>query len=201
LFVGLGLFLFGGLAFMRPATADGGMLLLENWFPGLSTTHFQGLAMLNWFAWMILPVSWPFTYLAVVGLARCAAFAITREAVGEPLVWAAVRIGQAAGARFETRRRESRLGPLRPDRVLSGQGPEVFVLSCREKPEWTAASIIEIEGRFYRLLSAEERLDGAWSSVVYRLRETEIGAGVIRKLVRYEPPPGASLPGPPSDPR
>jgi hypothetical protein len=199
-FAGVGLFLFGGLAVMRPATTEGGMVLLENWFPGLSTTHFQGLALLNWLAWMVLPISWPFTYLAFVGLARCAAFAVTREAIGEPLVWAALRAGQAVGARFAARRRVSRLGPLRPDRVLCGRGPDLFVVSCREKPEWTAASTIEIGGRFYRLIGAEERPDGAWTSVIYRLREAEIGAGVIRRLVRYSPPPGTSLPDPPTGP-
>jgi hypothetical protein len=197
MFVGVGLFLFGGLAFMRPATTEGGMLLLENWFPGLSTTHFQGLAMLNWFAWMILPVSWPFTYLALVGLARCAAFAITREAVGEPIVWVALRAWQVATARRATKQREARLGPMRPDRVLSGKGKDVFVLSCREKTEWTAASTIEINDRFFRLVGIDERPDGAWLSIVYHLREVEIGAGVIRRLVRYRLPPGDCLSDPP----
>jgi hypothetical protein len=200
MFGGVALFMAGGLAFMRPATTDGSMTLLENWWPGLNTTHFQGLAILNWFAWFIHPMSWPFAYLALVGLARCVAFAISREAMGEPIVWAVLRVWKHARARSATRRRESRLGPMRPDRVLSGRGPDVFVVCCREKPEWTAATTIEIEGRFYRRVGVEERPDGAWSSIVYRLREAEIGAGVIRRLVRYEPPPGTSFPGPPCDP-
>jgi len=199
MFGGIALFLAGGLAFMRPATTDGSMTLLQHWWPGLSTTHFQGLAILNWLAWFIHPASWPFAYLALVGLARCAAFAITREAVGEPIVWALLRARKFASTRSATRRRESRLGPMRPDRVLAGKGPDLFVVCCREKPEWTSASTLEIGGRFYRLVGVEERPDGPWDSIVYRLREAKIGAGVIRRLVRYEPPPGATLPDPPSE--
>ena len=84
-------------------------------------------------------------------------------------------------------------------RLLAGKGPDLFVVCCREKPEWTAASTLEIGGRFYRLVGVEERPDGPWDSIVYRLREAKIGAGVIRRLVRYEPPPGATLPDPPSE--
>ena len=79
---------------------------------------------------------------------------------------------------------------------LLARGPRILVQGL-----WTAATTIEIGGRFYRRVGVEERPDGPWESIVYRLREAEIGAGVIRRLVRYEPPPGTSLPDPPSDPR
>jgi hypothetical protein len=184
---GLAMFLMGGLAFMRPATAEQSMFLLENWFPGLSTTHFQSLGLINWFAWFLFPGSWPFAYLALVGLARCSAFAVTREAVGEPIVWLGLRVWQRVRGRAAHRAREKRLGPLRPDRVLPGKGGDLFVLSCRDKPEWTPAATLEIEDRFYRLVSAEERRDGEWSVLVYRLREHETEA-VIRTLVHYRLP-------------
>jgi hypothetical protein len=196
MFAGAALFMMGGLAFMRPATAEGSMTLLGNWWPGLSTTHFQGLAMLNWFAWFIHPSSWPFAYLAIVGLGRCVAFAITREAVGEPVVWAVLRAWQRGVERVALRKREARLGPLRPDRIVTGRDGNLTVLSCREKPDWTDVATIEIADRFYRLAGVEDRSDGKWDVLAYRLREVEIGAGVIRRLVRYRPPPGASAPGP-----
>ncbi len=184
---GVGMFLFGGLAFMRPATADQSVMLLENWMPGLSTTHFRGLGVINWLAWFVFPGSWPFAYLALVGLARCTAFAVTREAVGEPVVWAGLRMWQKLRGRAARRARESRLGPLRPDRVLPGKGGDLFVLTCRDKPGWTPAVTIEIDDRFYRLVGADEREDGEWNVLVYRLREQGTET-VIRGLVHYCPP-------------
>lgn len=192
---GAGLFMAAGLAYTRPATTDQALILLRNWWPGLSTTHFQSLGLINWLGWCLSPASWPFTYLALVGLLRCTAFAIAREAVGEPVVWAAIRTYQHLRRVRAARSREARLGPLRPDRVLRGKGTDVLVLTCRDKPEWTPTATIEIGDRFYRLLAVRERQDGEWSVIVYGLREQEPQA-VVRGLVHYRPPAGTHLPEP-----
>ena len=184
LLFGTGLFVYGGLAFMMAGTGEQGMLLLENWQPDLSTTHFRGLGILNWIAWFFNPISWPFAYLALVGLTRCAAFGITREAVGEPLVWAVLRLQQTVRRRRDQRRLEDRLGPLRRDRVVTDAEFDLVVLSCREKPGWTETVTIEIDERYYRVAGVETRDDGAWQVVAYLLRERHPGS-VIRRLVQY----------------
>lgn len=188
--VGTALFVYGGLAFLVVTTGDQGMLLLENWFPGLSTNHVRALGPINWIAWFLDPRSWPLAYLALVGLARCLAFAITREAVGEPLVWAALRLGQSVRRRRDRRRSDRRLGPLREDRLHRTQDGW-WVLSCREKPSWTDTVTIEIDDRYYRVAERELRDDGPWKVVAYRLEECHAGA-VIRRLVRFDAPRDAA---------
>lgn len=184
LVLGTGLFVYGGLAFLMVATGEQGMLLLENWWPGMSTNDFRGLGILNWIAWFFNPLSWPFAYLALVGLTRCVAFGITREAVGEPLVWAALRLRQSVKRRRDRRKLEERLGPLRRDRIVTDREFDLVVLSCREKPGWTETVTIEIDERYYRVAGVEMREDGAWQVVAYLLRECHPGS-VIRRLVQY----------------
>ncbi|MDX1387845.1 MAG: hypothetical protein R3344_01565 [Acidobacteriota bacterium] len=188
-FSGVTLFLLGGLAFMRPAATGQSMILIDNWFPGLSTTHFQGLGLINWLAWFLFPLSWPFAYLALVGLMRCVAFAVTREAVAEPIVWGALRFVQATRTRSAAACRDRKLGPPRPDRVEPGEGTDLVVYACREKEGWIPAATIAVGERYYRITSVEERPDGAWHAVVYRLREQHAGA-IIRRFVEYSPPGG-----------
>jgi len=183
---GLGLFAVGGLAFLQNSSTEQGMMLLENWQPGLTTTHLRGLGLVNALAWAISPVSWPFTYLMAVGLARCVAFVVTREAVAEPLVWLVVRARQAVRNRRENRRLLDALGPVRPDRRIAGEDGELIVLTSREKPEWTATVTVEIDERYYRVVDRELYEIGEWTMIAYRLRENDPGA-VIRRLVRYLP--------------
>jgi len=185
--VGLVLFVLGGLAFTRGVSGDLSRGLLENWEPGLSTTHFRATGLVGWLAWLIWPASWPRAYLALVGLGRCLAFAITREALGEPLLLLALRPLQRALRGRERRRRESELGPPRSDR-LSHEGGDLVVLSCRPKPGWDEAATVEIGDRYYRVAGTEERVDGAWKSIAYRLREQD-PTSAIRRLVRYRPRP------------
>jgi hypothetical protein len=185
--VGVGLFLAGGLAFMRGSALDLSFGLLQNWVPGLSTTHFRGAGVLSWLAWFVYPASWPPAYLALVGLGRAIAFGATREAVGEPVVVAALRLWQAARRRSARRRDEHDLGPLRPDRMIEEPGG-LAVLSCREKPDWSEIATVEIDGRFYRIAGRERVADGEHRALAYHLREVDEGA-LIRRLVRY-PGPG-----------
>jgi hypothetical protein len=200
LVVGVVAFVVAGLRFTDAATTDGAMRLLENWRPGLSTTHMQGLGLLNWLAWLVWPASWPFSYLALTGLARCLAFAITRESMGEPAMLPLIALWRRSRVRRERRRRLSELGPWRPDRIVAGREGMLVVLTCREKPDWTDTATIELDGRFYFASPPEERADGAWIVLAYTLYPVSEGA-VIRNLVRYAPAgfgaAGGRVPGPP----
>jgi hypothetical protein len=185
--VGVALFVIGGLAFMRGSALVMSWGMLENWQPGMTTNDIRATGVIGWLAWFVCPLSWPPAYLALIGLARCSAFAITREAVGEPLVLAALRLAQAFRARRGLRRREEELGPVRPDRI-SVDGGEIVVMSSREKSGWEVEATVEVRGRYYRLAAIEELTEGDLKTIAYRLRETSSG-NVIRRLVRYSPPP------------
>jgi hypothetical protein len=175
-----------GLAFIGAGTDDLTRVLLENWWPGLSTTHLQGVGLVNWLTWCLHPVSWPFAYLGLTGLLRCAAFGISREALGEPVVWAGMRLAQTTARRRREKRREADLGPVRPDRIREREQGGVWVLSCREKPEWNDLVTIEIGDRLFRLDGVEELREGSRVTIVYALR-SEAPNAVIRRLVRYVP--------------
>jgi len=185
--LGAALFVVQGLAFMRGISGDLSTALLENWDPTLTSTHFRGTGLLGWLTWLVWPGSWPWSYLAVVGLGRCLTFAITREAFGEPLFILAYRLAQGLSARKAARRRAEELGPMRSDRI-SDEGDDLVVMGCREKPGWAIATTVEIQGRYFRITGVEERFDGRWVWLAYRMREAAETVA-IRRLVRYVPPP------------
>ncbi len=185
LVVGIALFLDGGVAYMRGEAMLLSALLLENWDPSMTTNHFRAAGALGWFFWLTHPLAWAFGSIAVIGIVRITAFVASREPVAEPLVWAALRTAQELRRQVALRRRETRLGPLRPDRLVPGDAGELQVVSCREKSGWTEWVAIEIDERHYRLVEIEETRDGDWEAIGYRLRP--IGPGeLIRRLVRYE---------------
>jgi hypothetical protein len=185
--VGLALFFSGGLAFMRGSSVVMSWALLENWQPGLSTNDIRATGLVGWLAWFLNPLAWPAAYVALIGLARCLTFAITREAMGEPLVIAALRLTQAWKRRFRIRRREADLGPIRPDKLLR-EGDNLVILACREKEGWRPAVTVEIKGRCYGLAGVEEVADGPHRAIAYHLAPLPPGA-LIRRLIRYSPPP------------
>jgi hypothetical protein len=182
--VGLTLYLWAGVAFMRASSMGVSMFLLENWWPGLTNTHMAGGAVVSWLVWLIHPISWPFAYLALVGLVRLCAFAITREAVGEPLLLLALRIVQSLSRQRRERRELREMGPQRPDRVRrSGKGWEI--VSCRPKPGWDEIATVEIAGSYYSIADIRRRRDGAWVSLVYRLQPAHEQT-IVRRLLRFE---------------
>lgn len=140
-----------------------------------------------WLSWMLRPFTWLLASVGLVGMARLVAFGVSREVVGEPLVWAAVRITQAAGRTLSGSRDLLRFGPERPDRVIHEPGGDLVVLSCRPKPDWNERVTIEIDERFYRLRRVEERQDGTWWAYAHLLRESPDNE-IIRALIRYDPP-------------
>jgi hypothetical protein len=184
--LGAALFVANGLFFMRAVSSELSIKLLENWDPSLTSTHFRGTGMLGWLTWLVWPGSWPWSYLLVVGLIRCASFGITREAVGEPLLIPPLRLLQARRRRRAEEQRLRELGPPRADR-LQREGEELWVVASRPKPQWEPGSTtVEIDGVYFRVTAVEERFNGRWVELVYRLREAE-GTTAIRRLVRYRP--------------
>jgi hypothetical protein len=186
--IGVAFFVTGGLSFMRGTSLILSWGMLENWQPGMTTNDIRATGLIGWLSWFLHPLAWPPAYLALIGLGRCLTFAIAGEAMGEPLVIAAMRLAQAWNRRSQVRRREAELGPIRPDRILR-QADDIVILTCREKKDWRVAVTIEIGGRFYRLKSLQERRDGPHRALAYHLTPQPPGA-LVRRLVRYIPPPG-----------
>ncbi|HKQ62315.1 MAG TPA: tetratricopeptide repeat protein, partial [Candidatus Polarisedimenticolaceae bacterium] len=185
-FGGTAAFIVNGLAYMRPAATEQSMFLLRNWWSGLNTNDFRAVGLVNWLAWFLHPLAWALAYFALTGLVRCVAFAITREAVGEPLVVGGLRAGQALARRYRARRLAQRLGPARPDRVIGDGEEELELWSARPKHEWELGVTVELEaGRFYRILAIEERAEEPWSWIAYRLQLEPPGA-LVRRVARYE---------------
>jgi hypothetical protein len=178
------LFLAGGIAWSRGGAGLMSSALLENWWPGLSTTHFQGTGLIGWLSWFLHPEAWLYGFVGLTGMVRCVAFAATREAVAEPVVWAALRGYQALRRRSWVKERERLLGPPRPDRIVEAPDGSIVVLTCRDKPEWNESVTIEVDERFYRLDGIEDRADGEWQVIAYRLRPQKEGE-VFRTLVHY----------------
>ena len=128
--------------------------------------------------------------LTLTGIVRLTAFALTREAVPEPLAWLAwhgwrVLVRQPASAARE----QAEYGPAaRPDRVVPQADGGLLVLTSRPRPEWNELVTIQVGERFFRVADVHQRQEGAWRWHAYRLREEDAGA-VIRALLLYEPPP------------
>jgi hypothetical protein len=184
--IGVATYMIAGLAFMRASSMGVSMWMLENWWPGLTNTHMAGGAVVSWLVWLVHPVSWPFAYLALVGLLRVAAFAITREAVGEPLVWAGLRLGQGLWRWRAARREVSALGPPRRDRVVR-RGRGWLIISARPKDGWDTIATVEIDDDFYSIVEVERQTGGRWDSIVYHLEPLEDQA-IIRRLVQFKIP-------------
>lgn len=139
-----------------------------------------------WLTWALKPTTWLLVSIPLVGMARLVAFGVSRDAIGEPLIWVGVRTAQAGRKLLGTLQRRRRFGPLRPDRVLRGRGTDLIVLSCRPKPDWNERITIAVGERFYRLQRVEERRDGAWWAHAHLLKEADPNE-VFRGLVRYGP--------------
>ena len=134
--------------------------------------------------WLAEPWTWVLISIPLVGIVRLVAYGVNREAVGEPVVWAGVRLSQLLRRRLERSRDLLRYGPERPDRIVASPGG-LTILSCRSKPDWNPLVTIEVHERFYRLLRKEERQAGQWWVYAYVLGEIP-ESEVIRYLIRYE---------------
>jgi hypothetical protein len=197
--LGLGEFLVGGyavgsnaLAYSRAASSAMATYVMEKMDPRLlndagNRFAIVGSGPLIWLTWAMRPITWLLISIPLVGIARMIAFGVSRDAVGEPLVWMALRVADGVrhlSSRLAFRRR---FGPVRPDRLLREPGCDLVVLSSRAKPEWNERVTIGIGDRFFRLLRFEERRDCDWWAYAYFLAEADPNE-VFRGLIRYEPP-------------
>ncbi len=192
LFVAGSLLVSNAIAYFRPLADEAAGRIMEmdprqlgSNPDGASVGHVGAVI---WLAWLSEPFTWLLICVASVGVGRLVAFGVSRDVIGEPLVWVAVRIGQAVGRILHGSRDLLRFGPERPDRVLCEPGYDLVVLSCRPKADWNERVTIEIEERFYRLRRVEERQDGTWWAYAHLLKEAEPNE-IIRALIRYIPPP------------
>ncbi|MCP4656530.1 MAG: hypothetical protein GY856_14050 [bacterium] len=189
-FLGFVLFLFhDGQQYIESAVVESTRMFVEE--KGLGTSFAETLALFwsgafAWLMWMTRPYTWFLGSFVVAGIGRMVAFGLSREAMGEPVVWASLRIFQVAGRLLRGSSRKLQFGPPRPDRWLREPGSDLVLLTCRELPDWNEYVTIEVKEQFYRLNRVEERLDGAWKAYAYLLREEDPNE-IIRALVRYEP--------------
>ena len=143
----------------------------------------------SWLVWLSQPSVLLLFLLTLTGIVRLTAFAVTREAVPEPLAWLGwhawrVLVRQPAAAARE----QAEFGPAaRPDRVVPQPDGGLVVLTSRSRPEWNELVTIQLGERFFRVEDVHERQEGPWRWHAYRLREEHPGV-VIRALLRYEPP-------------
>lgn len=144
-----------------------------------------------WFYWLLRPATWLLLSVPAVGLLRAAAFLTTRQPVAEPAVWAAVRLVQFARRALAAGSELVEFGlAAQPDEV-EVDADDLLVYTPRLRPEWIPTATIEVAGRFYRVAELDETSRRSGRRHRYRLAP----AGehdVIRRLVRYEPPPSSS---------
>jgi len=162
------------------AESDGGRTLAQN-------PQIGHVGAVIWLAWLFRPFTGLLASISLVGLTRLVAFGVSRDVVGEPFVWLAVRAVQAVRHLLSSSRDKVHFGPDRLDRVIQEPGGGLVVLSNRPKPDWNERITLEIGERFYRLRRVEERQDGIWWAYAHLLVETAPNE-IIRYLIRYIPP-------------
>lgn len=139
-------------------------------------------------AWWLQPHVLLGVMVALTGGARLIGFAVTRQVVGEPWAYLLVRLGQALRRRQDEGAHRLSLGPVRPDRFLSGEGGEQWLLSARPRLDWQVGHSVEIGGEIFQIAAAELRKPAGESGNVhhYLLRPQPLGQ-MIRRMVAYEP--------------
>jgi len=189
--VGLFLYVEGALAFMSGLVNLQGTALLQSGDPNVTDAVINWGGILSWFAWHLQPQAWLYMYVCLTGAVRVIAFAVTQEAVAEPVIWVPMRLLQNSRRKAEEQARLFELGPRRPDRAIEEDDCDLVVLSCREKEQWGESTTIEIGERQYRLIDFADRSDGRWKVIAYRLRESR-PSDAVRSLVKtsIKPPEG-----------
>jgi len=180
------LWFFGGVAAVTGTSPLLGMTLLENWFPGLDPVHFMGAGLLALATWLVHPLAWLLALIGLTGAVRIIAFVANREAVGEPVVWAVVRLGQLTIRGTRTKRRVGDLGPPRPDRLQYEGISGLRIVSSRDRPEWGDGTTLEVDGRFFAYVGASDVRDGMYGAVRYEFTELEPNE-VLRNPQPYRP--------------
>lgn len=142
----------------------------------------------NVLEWLSQPLTPILLTVPVVGMVRLVAFAASREASGEFLVWAFVRLAQLFGRQRRKAADKARFGVRRPDKLVEEPGCDLVLLTSTPQSEWNEYVTVEIGERFYKVTGQEVRRPPGerWSVYAYKLDEEPENA-VIRRLLRYEP--------------
>jgi hypothetical protein len=136
--------------------------------------------------YLVTPKSLGLLYVGFTGFARFLSVQVSAQPLGDPVLALLLGALRAGRRRQEREARLAELGPERPDRVLE-DADDLVVISAREKTEWSPRATIQVGERFYRVRHVDERADGRWRAIAYRLTPLEKG-NVIRGLVHYAPP-------------
>jgi hypothetical protein len=142
----------------------------------------------NVLQWYLQPHVLFFFLVAITGGARLVAWLATRESLGEPLVYVAMRIFQAFGRRQQATQLQMSLGSERPDRFLPGETGDRWLLSARARPDWQVGYSVDVEGEIFQIAAIELKVPPGEKGKVffYHLREQPQGQ-LIRRLVAYQP--------------
>ncbi|HVQ35415.1 MAG TPA: hypothetical protein VMT33_05340 [Candidatus Bathyarchaeia archaeon] len=136
------------------------------------------------------------TYLTVTGLFRSVAAAVG-EARPDPvaglLAWGWRRSARGRRVLRDARDREAMEGPEVGDRIVLParvgiEGADLVVVASRRKPSWTPGTVLDCEGRWFRVGDAVERPFAVGLRTLYPLTETK-EAEVFRRVVPYVLPP------------
>lgn len=136
----------------------------------------------GWVVWHLSPLAWLGLLIMLTGMMRGASYVTHQDSLGEPLVWAGLRLWQLHRGIEDRRRIEREFGPPRPDRVVVDRSGELMLLASRPKADWDEYRTVRIEDEFFKIAGVEERRDGAYLAVAYRLQvvpESEPLRGIV----------------------
>lgn len=164
------------------------MALLESYPVDLNTEHIRATGPMALLAWLLHPLAWLFLLQWATGTLRLVSYATTGQPVGEPSVWAALRLGGAIGELLLRAKKTRDMGPARPDRIILQSDGNLEIISSTDRPEWHDGITLEFQGRFFHYQSSEKRQDGIHSILAFRFTELD-PFEVVRGLVHYQPLP------------
>jgi hypothetical protein len=142
-----------------------------------------------WLGWLARPGSWLLLSVPLVGLLRLVSYLTVGQAVAEPAVWAGARlVGTVRRAAGRARERAEYGAAESPDQVEPGEGRELVVLTARPRPEWSDGATIGVGERFYCVAERDEVVAAGRRRHRFRLVEAPEHE-VIRRYLRYDPPP------------
>lgn len=179
-------FFFGAISFMQGTSPLLSMALLESYPVDLNTEHIRATGPMALLAWLLHPLAWFFLLQWATGTLRLISYATSRQPVGEPLVWAVLRLGGAIRELLLRAKQTRDTGPARPDRIILPSDGHLEILSSRNRPEWHDGTTLEFQGRFFHYRCSEKRQDGIHSILAYRFTELD-PTEVVRGLVHYQP--------------
>jgi hypothetical protein len=212
LLVGLAIGGSGFIRFTRQVASDNNAAMLEvagrqaeGTLGGAEVTTAApvALTMLAPLAFVIAtPLGWLSAYLVATGFIRSVA-AVVREPRGDPLLGLALRTRRGWGRRRtearETIAREALEGPEVADRLATAarfeiEGADFVVVASRRKEIWVRGTVLDCDGRYFRVGTAVDRTLPGGLRTLYPLIELP-GTEVFRRVVRYDLP--ALQPDPP----